>query len=234
MVVPSVASDPGLERARLAEPIVALVIDSQPLFVAALGRLLAMPPICASLRAASRSDEGLEMLHAGGIHLVFCEVGATPLSGRELAALLHRSHPGLPVILLAARGDEGLLAEALPSGAAGLFTKDASVEEFMAGVSAVLAGHRSIASGLLLELQMRFEHRPGRDGEGGGHLSPAELEIIRMIGRADSVATIAATRGTSQKTVRNHLAKIYRKLEVHGRTEAVLWAARRGLTGGRP
>ena len=51
-----------------------------------------------------------------------------------------------------------------------------------------------------------------------------------MIGRAESIATIAASRGISHKTVRNHLAKIYRKLDLHGRTEAMLWAARSGLT----
>jgi DNA-binding NarL/FixJ family response regulator len=50
-----------------------------------------------------------------------------------------------------------------------------------------------------------------------------------MIGRAQSVPSIASSRGISNKTVRNHLAKIYRKLELHGRTEAVLWAARMGL-----
>jgi DNA-binding NarL/FixJ family response regulator len=51
-----------------------------------------------------------------------------------------------------------------------------------------------------------------------------------MIGRAQSVTSIATSRGISSKTVRNHLAKIYRKLELHGRTEAMLWAARQGLT----
>jgi len=52
-----------------------------------------------------------------------------------------------------------------------------------------------------------------------------------MVGRANSVAAIAEFRGISSKTVRNHLASIYRKLELHGRTEAMLWAARMGLTG---
>ncbi len=51
-----------------------------------------------------------------------------------------------------------------------------------------------------------------------------------MVGKAQSIPTIAASRGISHKTVRNHLAKIYRKLELHGRTEAMLWAARMGLT----
>ena len=51
-----------------------------------------------------------------------------------------------------------------------------------------------------------------------------------MVGAARSIQAIAMTRGISQKTVRNHLANIYRKLELRSRTEAMLCAARMGLT----
>jgi DNA-binding NarL/FixJ family response regulator len=51
-----------------------------------------------------------------------------------------------------------------------------------------------------------------------------------MIGEAKSIPVIAAARGISHKTVRNHLANIYRKLELRSRTEAMLCAARMGLT----
>src|SRR4029077_2021999 len=98
------------------------------------------------------------------------------------------------------------------------------------GVRAVVSGHRAISSGLMGRLLERLEH-PNRDiRRGGNQLSPTELEILAMIGHAESIPAIAASRGISAKTVRNHLAKIYRKLELHGRTEAMLWAARMGLT----
>jgi DNA-binding NarL/FixJ family response regulator len=61
-------------------------------------------------------------------------------------------------------------------------------------------------------------------------LSPTELDILTMIGRAQSIPAIAASRGISHKTVRNHLANIYRKLELRSRTEAMLCAVRMGLT----
>jgi len=61
-------------------------------------------------------------------------------------------------------------------------------------------------------------------------LSPTELDILTMIGEAKSIPVIAAARGISHKTVRNHLANIYRKLDLRSRTEAMLCAARMGLT----
>ena len=79
----------------------------------------------------------------------------------------------------------------------------------------------------------RVLDRMGQSGEAKrspNELSPTELAILAMIGRAESIPAIAESRGISNKTVRNHLAKIYRKLELHGRTEAMLWAARMGLT----
>jgi DNA-binding CsgD family transcriptional regulator len=47
-----------------------------------------------------------------------------------------------------------------------------------------------------------------------------------MVGLAHSTRSIAAARGISPKTVRNHLANIYRKLELKNRSEAILWSAR--------
>src|SRR5437588_9954400 len=58
-----------------------------------------------------------------------------------------------------------------------------------------------------------------------------ELDILTMIGQAKSIPAIAASRGISHKTVRNHLANIYRKLDLRSRTEAMLCAARMGLAG---
>ena len=60
-------------------------------------------------------------------------------------------------------------------------------------------------------------------------LSPAEREVLAMVGRGRSVPDIATARQISHKTVRNHMASIYRKLDLKNRVEAMLFAARMGL-----
>jgi len=233
VVIPSQAATETV-LPRRPEPVRAVVIDPQSLFVAALASLLAAPPLSAEVLTAGRSDVGLDMVRQGGVHIVLCDVRAEPLSGRELAELLGRELPSIPVVLLADQENQGLLAAALSSGAAGLFTKDAGLDEFLVGVDAVLSGHRAIGSSLMDSVLNRLAHAPvAQPDRFGGKLSQTELEILTMIGRAQSVQTIATSRGISSKTVRNHLARIYRKLELHGRTEAMLWAARTGLTDGR-
>jgi DNA-binding NarL/FixJ family response regulator len=208
-----------------------LVVDRQPLFLAALGRLLTGPPISSRVLTAARSDLALEMIRAEGVSLVCCELHASPISGLELVQILSNERPEIPVVLLAEMEDEIPLAEALAANAAGLFTKSSDPVEFLAGIEAVLSGHRAIASGIISQFTARLASSiPPESRRFGNQLSPTEREILAMVGKAQSIPTIAASRGISHKTVRNHLAKIYRKLELHGRTEAMLWAARMGLT----
>jgi DNA-binding NarL/FixJ family response regulator len=113
---------------------------------------------------------------------------------------------------------------------AGLFTKDATLDEFLVGVQTVLSGHRAVGSNLMGLVLARLSDRSPHARKPANQLSPTELDILTMIGQAKSIQVIAATRGISHKTVRNHLANIYRKLELRSRTEAMLCAARMGLT----
>jgi DNA-binding NarL/FixJ family response regulator len=192
---------------------------------------MAAPPLSAEVRTEARSDRALEIIRRGGVHLVLCDVRAEPVTGRELAQALHDIDPVVPIILLGDHDDCQWLTAAVASGAAGVFTKDASLDEFLVGVQAVLSGHRAIGAAVISELLDRVAEQPTRvSGQvAGSHLSRTELEILALIGQAESIPAIAASRGISHKTVRNHLAKIYRKLDLHGRTEAMLWAARMGL-----
>ncbi|HKW60284.1 MAG TPA: response regulator transcription factor [Candidatus Dormibacteraeota bacterium] len=231
VVVPApVARTPSAEQ---RGPLQALIVDRQPLFVDALGSLLAGPPLCAVVRAANRADRALEIVQRDGVQVVFCDVGADPTSSRELAEALGALDPPVPTILLGDEDEFDRLAAALAAGVAGVFTKDSSFDEFIVGVDTVLSGHRAVGDSLMTHLIARSTQSTSKHARsaGAGQLSPTELEILAMIGGAESIPAIAASRGISHKTVRNHLAKIYRKLELHGRTEAMLWAARMGLTG---
>ena len=230
VVVPRHDGGPGPEdgQAPAVGPSI-LVIDRQLLFGAALETLLMSPPVNATVEYAHDTDAGLAMAMSGRFQLVFCEVRAQPVAAVELADRLAERTPKVPVILLGDPDEEQLLAAALNTSVAGMFTKDASLEEFLVGVKAVLAGHRAVGSSLMGKVIARLDEgaAPRRTVS---QLSPTELDILTMIGEAKSIPAIAASRGISHKTVRNHLANIYRKLELRSRTEAMLCAARMGLT----
>lgn len=206
-----------------------LLIDRHPLFLSALASLLTPPPVHARVQFANDTESGLAIALRGGTELVFCDARSEPIPAIELAARLAESIPLVPVIVLGEPEDERLLIAALHSRVAGVFTKNAGLGEFLVGVQAVLSGHRAVGSNLMAAVLLRLTEntQPGR--RPASQLSPTEVDILTMIGQAKSVPVIAAARGISNKTVRNHLANIYRKLELRSRTEAMLCAARMGL-----
>jgi DNA-binding NarL/FixJ family response regulator len=221
-----------------ADPVIGprvVVVDGQSLFVQALAGLLARPPLHARPRTSARSDEALELLAAEPADLALCDLRVQPSGLRGFLAAL-RGLPAPPaVIVLADAEDEQALVAEMDTGVAGLFTKDSEPEQFLEGVRAVLAGHRAVGDNVMRRVLARLNGteaappRPGLD-----QLSPTELDILAMVGAASSVEQIAQARGISQKTVRNHLANIYRKLDLRSRTEAMLCAARMGLTSADP
>jgi DNA-binding NarL/FixJ family response regulator len=209
----------------------ALLVDRQPLFLAALSCLLSAPPLNARVAVTTRLAEALEIIDRQPVDVVVCELPTEPVDGSGLPRGLAQRRPALRVILLADREDEGLLVDALTTGAAGFFTKDTPVAEFLEGVQAVHDGHFTVGRQLLRQTMARLAGQPepsARDEV--KRLSPTELAILILVGQAESIRTIAQRRSISPKTVRNHLASIYRKIGVRNRPQAILWAARKGLT----
>src|SRR5205823_9900802 len=156
------------------------------------------------------------------------------LDGHAVVRALSDLRPGVPVILL---GDVAEITAALPlmlEGAAGLFTKDVAPADLLAGVEIVLEGHQVLGTNLLpVVLASGVASASPTVMTAAGRLSPAEREVLTMVGRGRSIAEIASVRQISQKTVRNHMASIYRKLDLKNRVEAMLFATRTGPVGER-
>lgn len=206
-----------------------LLVDRQPLFLEALGSLLRQPPLSALTRATTGSDLTAQMVEAARPDLVVCDLNAEPLDGRAILRAMLELRPPVPVIILGELVEMVLAVGLMLEGAAGLFIKECAQAELVTGVVAVLDGHRAV-SAELLEAAIAGPHRRGAvPGSPAENLSPTELEVLAQLGQARSVAAIARARTVSEKTVRNHIAAIYRKLSLRNRTEAVLLAARWGL-----
>jgi len=229
LIVPHVAEALWLADPEVGPPQV-LIVDRQPLFLAAIASLLSTPPLSATVRVVTRTDTALESMSQLAADLVLCEVRAAPVSGPELAATLSERNPSTKVVLLSEEEDDEMLVAAIHSGATGFFTKACPSEEFLEGVRAVLAGHFVVDRSLVQQTLTAVVTRDwSTTYSPANSLSSSERGILAMVTHAQSIASIAAARGITRKTVRNHLSNIYRKLGVRNRTEAILCAARMGL-----
>jgi DNA-binding NarL/FixJ family response regulator len=129
-------------------------------------------------------------------------------------------------------GDEPHVVGALEAGALGYLLKDGTPEYIGASIVDMLAGGSPISPAIARHLLRRFRgDAPARAGEAESvpPLSEREGEVLRLIVKGFTYAEIAELLGVSAHTVTTHVRGIYRKLEVHSRSEAVYEALQLGL-----
>jgi DNA-binding NarL/FixJ family response regulator len=203
-----------------------LLLEPHPLYRAALQSLLESPRIKATVQPASSLDEFAELLARSPFDLVVAAITPT-LSPRHVLGVIALARPGVPLLLLAESSDVQGRIEALRAGATGTLTRDTTPEDFVAAIEASLRGRRSMDEALADRL-LATTSSIDRSLELAA-LSKTEREILGLLGGAWSTRAIADARGISQKSVRNHVTRIYRKVGVRSRPEAVRYAARMGI-----
>ncbi|HVF07741.1 MAG TPA: response regulator transcription factor [Actinomycetota bacterium] len=155
-------------------------------------------------------------------------------SDRSLAAMrtLAREGVTIPVIVLADGDDGASILEALRLGARGFLRKSDGLAGLGAAVRLVAEGGRAIdprhEQNAVMELG-RLARHARRGSETRASLTPREMEILVMISRGATMRQVGRALGISPRTVETHVAKLYRKLGVRTRVQAVAQAAQLGL-----
>jgi DNA-binding NarL/FixJ family response regulator len=122
--------------------------------------------------------------------------------------------------------------DALRAGASGFLLKDAPPEQLVAGIRTVAAGEALVAPSITRRLIEGFVRRPPPhpiSGDGLEELTPREHEVLELLGHGLSNAEIAESLFVSEATVKTHVARVFSKLELRDRAQAVVYAYESGL-----
>ncbi len=164
--------------------------------------------------------------------MVLIDLGLPDMSGIEVIRQLKVSVPECDILVVTIFGDERTITSALEAGANGYLLKGASLEELRRDVRHLRTGGAPLSPMVARQLLNKLQAKPA-DSKlqvgNGTKLTKREHDILQMIAKGFSYAETSQICGVASATVHSHLKSIYRKLEVHSKTEAVYEARRRSL-----
>ena len=162
--------------------------------------------------------------------VILMDVTMPEMDGVEAARRVHAAQPEVRVVMLTMHADADVVASAIRAGASGYLVKDCSTEEIAGAVRMAASGDTALSPQLASSMldELRKLERPN-DEESERVITHREEEVLQHIADGCSTPEVAAKLYISQKTVKNHLASIYQKLDARDRTQAVLQAVRMGI-----
>ena len=151
------------------------------------------------------------------------------LNGVEVSRQIKSRFPQVQVLVLTAYEDDAYVFAALQAGADGYLLKTAGVDELLSAVRRVHSGQSALSPGVTDKVVRQLQTgRPERAAGQVERLSQRELEILRLAATGLTNKAIGARLHLSDRTIQGHLARVYGKLGVASRTEAVTAALKRG------
>jgi NarL family two-component system response regulator LiaR len=180
---------------------------------------------------AGDGEEAIELAAELRPDVVIMDIAMPKVNGIEATKRIKELYPATAVLILTAYDNEQYIFALLEAGAAGYLLKNVRRSELIDAVRAVRAGEsvlHPVVTHKVLERLRSGEGRPGEKGGSGDILSEREMEVLRLASKGISNKDIARELVVSVRTVQAHLGNIFNKLGVGSRTEAVLYALRRG------
>jgi DNA-binding NarL/FixJ family response regulator len=226
-------------------PVKLLIVDDHPLFRQGIRYALTAEEDVHIVGEAASAEEALEWLkttdHLQEPNVVLADLNLPGMNGLELTRQLRRQYPGLGVIVLSMHENDEQAFQALQSGAAAYRSKDVRPSDLLDILRRVAHGEYVINDVVLEEpkvasrvlsqfrsLPQEVSMTPDVDFPIFTPLSEREIEVLERIAVGGSNKDIAIELEISTQTVKNHISSILRKLSLNDRTQAVLFALRRG------
>lgn len=230
------AADSAPSRPPRAPIRVAMVEDDAACRLALADAMAVAPDLRLEWTAASRA-QALARLRGGSrddaLDVLLVDLGLPDGSGLDVIAAAHGLRPGCSVMVSTIFGDETNVLNAIEAGAMGYVLKDLGADELVAEIRALHAGGSPINPMVARKLLLRQVARatPAPPPEPSALPSARETEVLRLVARGHTVDEVAKALGVSPHTVQTFVRRIYTKLQVGTRAEAVQEGVRRGWLG---
>ncbi len=210
-----------------------LVADDEALVRGGISMILEAQPDMEVVGEAADGAEAMRLCRELAPDVALLDIRMPGTTGIDATRQII-GHGGRPVrvLILTTFDDDEYLYETMKAGASGFLLKSLPPEQLAQAVRAVADGECLLAPAITRRLIERFVRRPPPGTTSPpelAELTDRELEVLRLIARGQSNSEIASSLFLSEGTVKTHVNRIFRKLELRDRVHAVLFAYETGL-----
>jgi DNA-binding NarL/FixJ family response regulator len=205
-----------------------LIADDQTLFRSGLAKLLDEDERVQVIGQAVDGADVVKRAAALKPDVVLMDIKMPNVDGVEATRRIVAEQPGVKVLVLTTFDADSYVLQALRAGASGYVLKDSQPSAIVSSILAVVAGERVMANAVANRvLDMLTGSTTPKEFYDG--LTAREVEILKLLAVGHPNKQIARRLSISEKTVRNHVSHMYEKLQIYDRSQAVLYAVRKGL-----
>jgi two-component system nitrate/nitrite response regulator NarL len=199
-------------------PVKLLIVDDHPLFRDGLAALLRQSDPETIVVPASSTEEALRIVDEQILDAVFMDLMMPGLSGEAAIREFVRRHPALPVIVLSSSESPQDVRRVINAGACGYIPKSATAQTVVSALRLVLSGNLYIPP--LLLSASRLSEAGGSGPDLLSRLTERQVDVLRHLRDGLTNKEISAHLGIAEKTVKVHIAAIFKTLNVVNRTQA--------------
>ena len=180
------------------------------------------------IEEANDGIECLEKLNHKRPDILLLDINMSDMNGIEVLEELKRLNDPLKVLMLTVHSEVEYLVKAIDIGADGYILKDSGSQELKQAINVIMNGESYIQPSLLPALNSRLINRD-IDKEKLETLTKREMEILTQVAGGMFNKEIAINLNISERTVKNHISNIFKKIEVSDRTQAAVFAIRNNI-----
>ena len=221
-------------------PLKVALVEDDAAFQQAFRNALAAAPDLLMVGVAATAAEARAMLGEAPCDVLVVDLGLPDGSGVDIIGEAHSRWPGCAIMVATTFADERHVIASIEAGASGYLLKDSPLPTIAEDIRVLHGGGSPISPRIARQVLMRFrpDEKPAEEGAGDADtveksgipsLSEREKETLQLITRGFSFEEIAELMGVSRNTVLTFVRRIYAKLEVRSKTEAVFEARAYGL-----
>lgn len=208
-----------------------LIADDHPLFRQGIKQILELENDITVVAQAANGDEAVRLTREHKPDVILMDINMPGSNGLQAIKEIKDENINSKIIVLTIHEDREYLIKTIQMGAEGYVLKDAEPSVLIDAIRSVHQGQSYIQPNMTKELVKEFNRLTlhGRERNGENRLTAREREVLKLIAEGMINKEIATKLYISEKTVKNHVSSIFRKLNVSDRTQAAIYAIKHNI-----